>query len=320
MIKSKLIYALIFLWGLYLPFGFAEPHEIYQGIGQVTVLAGQAIYLPFESKIDTCLVRPGQYVKKKQPLFSLDISVLEREIDKLEIDILDYKQQLFDLEKNNITLSEAAANLHQAQLETEYAKKRWQDSDKLLQAGIISHEEYVWDKRRYQQANDAYKNQLVMQRHLNNQTISSEKKLLLKKKRVRAQGMLAELKKFKQQPIFFADFEGLVAPVKLKSGEFHCLSGEKLLNEQAILWLVPQKNRRVELKLDQTDLSQINIGNKANIKFLGYPNKNVSSKVLEIDAIPEPNVLPPKYRLYLEMENVEAIRIGTQARVKIYGD
>lgn len=318
--KSKYIYALVLMLILYSICSFAEPQENYQGIGQVTVLSGQAIYLPFEAKIDTCLVRPGQYIKKNQPLFSLDLSVLEREIDKLEIDILDYKQQLFDLEKNNLTLSEAAVNLHQALQETEYAKKRWQDSDKLFQAGIISNEEYMWDKRRYHQAVDAYKKQLAMQKHLNNQSISSEKKLLLKKKTTRAQAKLVELKKFKKQPIFLANFEGLVTPLKLKTGEFYCVSGEKILSEQAILWLVPQQNRRIELKLDPTDLSQINIGNKADIVFLGYSNKNISSKVLEIDAIPEPNVLPPKYRIYLEMANADAIRIGTQARVKIYVD
>lgn len=315
---KKFKYLIICLWGIYLPFDFAKAIELYQGIGQVTVLSGQAVYLPFEAKIDTCLVRPGQYVKKKQPLFSLDVSVLEREIDKLEIDILDYKQQLFDLEKNNLTLSDAAVNLHQALQETEYAKKRWQDSDKLLHAGIISQEEYMWDKRRYHQAIDAYKKQLAMQQHLSNQTIYAEKKLLLRKKMVRGQARLIELKKFKKQPIFLADFEGLVTPIKLKTGEFHCISGEKILSEQTVLWLVPQQNRRVELKLDQVDLSQVNVGNKADIIFLGYSNKNISSKVLEIDAIPEPNMLPPKYRIYLEMTDADAIRIGTQARVKIY--
>ncbi len=319
--KSKLIlyiYVLVLRLISYSTFSFADPQENYQGIGQVTALSGKAIYLPFESKIDACLVRPGEYVKKNQPLFSLDRFVLDQEIDKIEIDILDYKQQLFDLEKNNLTLSESALNLHQAQQETEYAKKRWQDSDKLFQAGIISHEEYMWDKRRYQQTVDAYKKQLAMQKHLNNQTIFNEKKILLKKKMMRAQAMLTELKKFKKQPIFLAAFDGLVAPIKLKPGEFHCTSGEKILHEQDILWLVPQQNRRVELKLDQTDLSQVSIGNKAEISFIGYPNKSMSSKVLEIDAIPEPNVLPPKYRIYLEMTNAEAIRLGTQTRVKIY--
>lgn len=319
MIKVN-IYVLVLMLISYSTFSFAEPRETYQGIGQVTVLTGQAIYLPFESKIDACLVRPGQYVKKNQPLFSLDVLVVDKEIDKLEIDILEYKQQLFDLGKNNLTLSEAALTLHQAQQETEYAKKRWQDSDKLFQAGIISHEEYMWDKRRYQQSVDAYKKQLAMQQHLNNRAIFSEKKQLLNKKMTRAQVMLAELKKFKRQPIFLASSDGLVTPIKLKPGEFHCASGEKILPEQAILWLVPQQNRRVELKLDQTDLSHIKIGDKADISFLGYSNKTISSKVLEIDAIPEPNVLPPKYRIYLEMANVDAIRLGTQTRVKIYFD
>ncbi len=318
--KTKITILICHLLCLYILPYLAQAAEIYHGIGQVTVLSGQAIYLPFDSKISECLVRPGQYVKKNQPMFSVDVGVLEKEIYKLDIELLELKQALYELEKSRLTLSEGALNLHQAQQESDYAKKRWQDSDKLFQAGIISHEEYIWDKRRYIQSVDAHKKQLAMHRHLNNQTLSKEKRMLLNKKINHTQNKLTQIKKYLTHPLIVATQEGLILPVKLKAGEFYCLAGEKILSEQAIFWLAPKQSRRVELKMDQAELSQVKLGNKAEMTFMGYSGESFRSEVLEIDAIPEPNILPPRYRLYLKMAESQPVRLGTQARVKIYFD
>lgn len=314
-IFTNLFFSLLFI---YISSCLADISKIYQGIGQVTVLSGQAVYLPFETKIEACLVRSGQYVKKNQPLFKLDLNVVEKEVYKLDIELLELKQNLYELEKNSLTLSEGALNLSQALKEKEYAHKRWQDSEKLVKAGVISEEEYGWDKRRYFQALDTYKKQSAMHRHLTNQSLFREKRILLNKKIKHTQSKLTHLKQYLTRPLITAVQEGLVLPVKLKSGDFYCLPGEKILSDQAIFWLASNESRRVELKMDQTELAQVKTGNKAEIMFMGYPGGSFLSEVLEINAIPEPNILPPKYRVYLKINSIEQVRLGTQARVKIY--
>lgn len=295
----------------------AEITESYHGIGQVTVLSGQAIYLPFEARINTCLVRPGQYIKKNQPIFTLETSVLEREVHKLELEHLELKQSLYDLKKNKINITEEALNLSQALQETEYAKKRWQDSEKLLEAGIISKEEYIWDKRRHQQSLDNYNKQAVMHKHINDQAIYREKYMLVNKRIERSETRLKTIKRYLKAPTIVAGHEGLVLPVKLKTSEFYCHPGEKILSEQAIFWLAPVQNMRVELKMDQTELSQVKKGDKAEIIYPGYSAQKHSSEVIEIEAIPESSMMPAKYKVYLKVEEGQNLRLGTQARVKI---
>lgn len=315
----KCIWIFIFLGYPILSFA-QERFEVYNGIGQVTVLHGQAVYLPFEIKIDTCLVRTGQYVQQNQALFSIDSYILAKTINDLEIEHLELKQNLYELEKNNLSIYESKVNLTQALQELEYAKKRWQDSEKLLQAGIISQEEYLWDKRRYQQSADHYKKQLILQKQVNNHTVYNEKVMLLNKKIKNSQHKIIQAKNHVKNPMVRANKKGLVLPVKLKSGEFYCQSGEKILNEQVILWLAPIENRRVELKLDQIDIYKVKVGNKAEIAFPAYGSQTIRSEVVEIDAMPEQNIIPAKYRVFLKMNSDEQIRLGTQARVKIYFD
>jgi HlyD family secretion protein len=297
---------------------FAAEEKIYHGIGQVTVLYGEAISFPFDAKISTCHVRPGQYVKKNQSLFSFNVLALEKEIQKLEIEYLELKQSLYELEKNNINLSEGALQLNQALQEAEYAQKRKQDSVRLLQAGIISHEEYLWDKRRHRQAVDNYKKQLAMHQHLKNRSIQYEKRLLLNKKIKSNQIQFKKIKTYISHPVFNAGQEGMVLPVKLKPTEFYCQSGEKILNDQIIFWLAPLENRRVELKMDQIELTQVKVGNKAEICYQGDFTKKYLSEVMEIDAMPESTNMPPKYRVFLKVQNAEEVKLGTQAKVKVY--
>jgi multidrug resistance efflux pump len=300
------------------PICFGNEEKIYHGIGQVTVLYGEAISFPFEAKISKCHVRPGQYVKKNQSLFSFDVGVLEKEIQKLEIEYLELKQNLYELEKSNINLSEGALNLRQALQEAEYAQKRKQDSERLWQAGIISHEEYLWDKRRHRQSVDNYKKQLALHQHLTNRNIQNEKRLLLNKKIKSNQTLLKKIKTYASHPVFNAWQEGLVLPVKLKPTEFYCQAGENLLNEQVVFWLTPLEDRRVELKMDQIELSQVKVGNKAEIYYQGDFSKKYLSEVMEIDAMPESTNMPPKYRVFLKVQNAEQVKLGTQAKVKVY--
>lgn len=295
-----------------------KQEENYYGIGHVTVLSGQAIYLPFESKIASCYVRPGQYVKKNQSLFLLDKLMLEKEMYKLEVEQLELKQSLYDLDKNKIHQSEGALNLSQAFQEMEYAKKRFDDSQKLLDAGIVSEEEYLWDKRRHQQAIDNYKKHQTMAKHLNNHRISQEKRTLLIKKIKNTQLQLNQIKKYWHNPVLVSKQSGIVLPVKLKTNEYYCQPGEKLSADQAIFWLAPIENRRVELKLDQAELDYVKVGSKSEITYLGQGAHSFLSEVLEIEAIPEPNSSPPKYKVYLKAQKETNIRLGTQARVKVY--
>lgn len=311
---------LLLIFGLISQIVYCQEPEIYHGIGQVTVLSGEAISLPFEAKIKTCYIRPGQYVKKKQALFLLDYANLDKELQKLEVEHLELKQSLYELDKNNLTFSESELNLKQAFEEKAYAQKRQMDSQKLLQAGIISQEEYLWDKRRFQQAQDQYNKQLAVHRHINDRSFLKEKRFLIIKKIRQTQTILYNIKKYISNSIFYAPSDGLALPIKLKSNEFNCQAGEKLSSEQAIFWLAPLENRRIELKMDQLELQQVKVGQKAEVVYHGNPNKKYASEIMEIDSIPESNNLPPKYKVFLKVGDVPDLKLGTQARVKIYFD
>jgi len=236
------------------------------------------------AKVKSIAVKEGDAVTQGQVLLTLDP---ETYLNAIEREEASRRQGLISIERQRVAL-----NLREKQFER---------SNKLIAARMI-------DQSRY----DEDRNQLELARV---ELRSSEEALR------RAEAVLKEAREQMAKTDILAPISGTVVALPIKVGETAIPSTMALAGAQ-LMKIADTSAIQAELKVDEADIANIEIGQRADVFAAAYPETAISGRVEQIALAPTIETQGRAYKVtvLLEPKTDMQLRSGMSARTDIFLD
>ncbi|HWN98623.1 MAG TPA: efflux RND transporter periplasmic adaptor subunit [Blastocatellia bacterium] len=250
-------------------------------------------------RVEEIYINEGDPVKKGQPLVRVDptqssfsVSASEAGVHVAQADVSNM-QVAIDQAKNQI--NSAKANLAAAEAEYERTKadmqynenefNRYQD---LVEKGVATRSQYDQAKSRYDQARAVLNSQQSRVNQLKVQikdaelgVSRAEANLTESQARVKqGQAQLAQQADQLKKTTRYSPIDGVVSSLPVKVGEYALAS----FSSTPLLTVADMSQINAEIKVDETDIADVQVGQKAKIKVDALGETEIEGEVIEKGA------------------------------------
>lgn len=250
-------------------------------------------------RVEQIFVTEGQSVKKGQPLVRVDptqssfaVSATEASVRVAQADVAN-QQVAVEQAKNNInqmqaSLATAEADLERLKADLQFAGNEYKRNEDLVEKGIINKSQFDSVKSRFDQAKALVNAQLSRINQIKVQIRDSELSveraqagLNSSKQRVeQGQAQLAQQADQLKKTTRFSPIDGVVSSLPVKVGEYALAS----FSTTPLLTVADMSQINAEIKVDETDIADVQVGQKAKIKVDALGDVEIDGEVIEKGA------------------------------------
>lgn len=278
--------------------------------GEVRPIQFMNLTSEVQGRIEDIYVKEGDHVTKGQPLVRLD-PTLERSSTDVQVAALQSAQTRIQSAENQKTQAQQALNVAQIavdnarqgviaaqtemdkiQVELNAANREFARNAKLLESGVTSRQVYDESKDRVDNAKAAL---LTAKANLESRKISvkdaqsrvTQQELIVRdadtsinrsRKDVDAeQARLSGQKTQLGKTLQVAPINGVIAEIPSKVGTF-AVAG---LSTTALMTIADMSSINVEVKVDETSIDKVEVGQKAKIKVDAFGDKEILGEVIQ---------------------------------------
>lgn len=250
-------------------------------------------------RVEAIYVTEGQPVKKGQPLVKVDptqssfaVSAGEANVRVSQADVQN-QQVALDQARNNVNQEKAAlagaeADLERLQADLHYAESEYKRNEELVEKGVINKSQFDSVKSRYEQAQASVSsqksriNQIKVQIKDAELAISrAEAALNSSQQRVQqGQANLAQQADQLKKTTRYSPIDGVVSSLPVKVGEYALAS----FSTTPLLTVADMSQINTEIHVDETDIADVQLGQKAKIKVDALGEQEIDGEVIEKGA------------------------------------
>lgn len=244
-------------------------------------------------------VTEGDVVKKGQPLvrvdptqFSSQVQVNEAGVRVSQVDVQNQQVAIQQAENNinqtKASLAAADAELERSKVDLQYAEVEFKRYEKLVEDGIVNKSQFDSVRSRYEQqkavvrSNESRVNQLKVQvRDAELAVDRAKTNLNASEARVRqSQAQLNIQADQLRKTTRYAPIDGVVSYLPVKVGQF-VLSN---LSSSPLMTVADMSQINAEIKVDETDIADVQIGQKTKVKVDALGEIEIDGEVVEKGA------------------------------------
>jgi HlyD family secretion protein len=250
-------------------------------------------------RVEAIYVTEGQTVKKGQPLVKVDptqsgfaVSAGEANVRVSQADVQN-QQVALDQARNNVNqekanLATAEADLERLQADLHYAESEYKRNEDLVEKGVINKSQFDSVKSRYDQARASVNaqrsriNQIKVQIKDAELAINrAEAALNSSQQHVKqGQAQLAQQADQLKKTTRFSPIDGVVSSLPVKVGEYALAS----FSTTPLLTVADMAQINTEVHVDETDIADVQVGQKVKIKVDALGDKEIDGEVIEKGA------------------------------------
>ncbi len=250
-------------------------------------------------RVEEIYVKESDTVKKGDRLVRVDptqsqyaVQAAEKAVEIAQADVSNQQvavqQTENKVDQTQADLSAAEAELERMKADLEYAKSEFDRYQSLVESGVANKSQFEQAKSRFRQAEQVVKAQQARINQLKVQLRNAE----LDKKRVHqalesAQARVAQAQaQWKQEQdrlnktIRYSPIDGVVSSLPVKVGEY-ALAG---FTTTPLLTVADMSEINAEIKVDETDIANVAVGNKAKVKVDALGDQEIEGDVVERGA------------------------------------
>jgi HlyD family secretion protein len=226
-------------------------------------------------KITEIVVKEGDRVKKGDVLLRLesiqpgaDVQAQESNVSSLEAGV----------RVANANYDSAVATLAQRQADLEKAKSDWERTQQLYKDQLISKQEYDSSKAAYDgavAALNASRAQVEQGRAAREQSLSNLGQ---------SRAALTHLKDVLRKTTYVAPIDGIVSYIPVRVGE-NVVMGIQNAEGSNLMTISDMSVVTTEVKVDETDITNLSVGQPADVKIDAIPDKVFKGHVTEVGVL-----------------------------------
>lgn len=250
-------------------------------------------------RVEQIYVVEGDTVKKGQPLVKVDptqssfaVSASEASVRVSQADVAN-QQVAIDQAKNNVNqtkavLAGAEADLERLKADLHFSENEYKRNEDLVEKGIINKSQFDQYKSRLDQARALANaqvsriNQIKVQIKDAELAVSrAEAALRSSQQRVeQGQAQLAQQADQLNKTTRYSPIDGVVSSLPVKVGEY-ALSG---FTTTPLLTVADMSQINAEIKVDETDIADVQVGQKSRVKVDALGDVEIEGEVIEKGA------------------------------------
>jgi Multidrug resistance efflux pump len=250
-------------------------------------------------RVEAIYVTEGQTVKKGQPLVKVDptqssfaVTAGEANVRVSQADVQN-QQVALDQARNNVNqekanLATAEADLERLQADLHYAESEYKRNEDLVEKGVINKSQFDSVKSRYEQARASVNaqrsriNQIKVQIKDAELAINRAEAALNSSQQHVKQGQatLAQQADQLKKTTRFSPIDGVVSSLPVKVGEYALAS----FSTTPLLTVADMAQINTEVHVDETDIADVQVGQKVKIKVDALGDKEIDGEVIEKGA------------------------------------
>lgn len=250
-------------------------------------------------RVEQIYVSEGDVVKKGQPLVRVDptqssfaVSASEASVRVSQADAQNQQVALSQAENNvnqaKANLVSAEADLERFKSDLQYAESEYKRYQSLVETGVVTKSQYDSARTRYEQAKAVVESQNARI----NQLQVLVKDSLLGVDRAKAalhsaeervkqgQASLSQQADTLKKTTRFSPIDGVVSSLPVKVGEFALAS----FSTTPLLTVADMSEINAEIKVDETDIADVQVGQKAKVKVDALGDMEIDGEVIEKGA------------------------------------
>jgi HlyD family secretion protein len=250
-------------------------------------------------RVEAIYVSEGDIVKKGQPLVKVDptqtgfaVTAGEASVRVAQADVQN-QQVALDQARNNVNqakanLAAAEADLERLQADLHYAESEYKRNEELVEKGVINKSQFESVKSRYEQARASVNaqqsriNQLKVQIKDSELAVSrAEASVNSSEQRVKqGQASLAQQADQLKKTTRYSPIDGVVSSLPVKVGEYALAS----FSTTPLLTVADMSQINTEVHVDETDIADVQVGQKAKVKVDALGEQEIDGEVIEKGA------------------------------------
>lgn len=250
-------------------------------------------------RVEQIYISEGDPVKKGQPLVRVDptqtsfaVTAGEANVRVTQADVVNQQVAVQQAENNinqiRASLASAEADLERTKADLQYAENEYKRFQQLVESGIITKSQFDQAKSRYDQARAVVNAQ---QSRINQLKVQVEDAILgvnrakagLNSQQQRVKQVQAQLSQQTDQlrkTTKYAPIDGVVSSLPVKVGEFVLAS----FSSTPLLTVADMSQINAEIKVDETDIADVQVGQKAKIKVDALGELEIEGEIIERGA------------------------------------
>jgi HlyD family secretion protein len=250
-------------------------------------------------RVEQIYVSEGDVVKKGQPLVRVDptqssfaVSASEASVRVAQADEQNQQVALSQAENNvnqtKANLASAEADLEKNKSDLQYAESEYNRYQQLVESGVVTKSQYDAAKSRYEQARavvDSQKARINQLKVLVQDSVlgvdRAKAALHSSQERVKqGQASLSQQADTLKKTTRYSPIDGVVSSLPVKVGEFALAS----FSTTPLLTVADMSQINAEIKVDETDIADVQVGQKAKVKVDALGDKEIDGEVIEKGA------------------------------------
>jgi HlyD family secretion protein len=280
------------------------------GSGNIAVSQEASLAFGTGGKVDKIYVKEGDRVSSGDVLAKLDAGALELALTQANLALataeynLDKTQQIY----TKPDIEGARAAVHQAEAYLEYAKH-------MLEAEANNPEDIqTWENEVYQ----AEVNLAAAKQKLESMLAGGEaEEVALRRLEVEAaRQAMAQAQKELDEATITAPFDGVVGAIYVKEGD---VIPTPTMGPKIIIYLITPSSMELEAEVDEIDVSDVELGQKAMISVDAFPDEQFDGVVTLISPVPiiESGLVSYEVRIGFTVPSDSKLRVGMSATADI---
>ncbi|MBS0285762.1 MAG: efflux RND transporter periplasmic adaptor subunit [Proteobacteria bacterium] len=244
---------------------------------------------PYNATVKAKYVSFGEKVTQDQVLYELSSPELQARLTEEKMRLFEYTQNLEKIEhwQSSTEMLQAQYNVNRAEDELEHDQDRYEQTQKLYNAGIVSKEEYASDERSYKQSLNHF-NQT--KKHLEDIKKKGDKQYveLAKMKVWQSNNQIKILNQKVEELTIRSPLTGIFLPPPRVEPNREWSNGfnRKTFHEDQCLGIVAENdNVYVQIKVDEYDIVSIHKNQDAKVRLLAFGDKQLKGKIYEINML-----------------------------------
>jgi HlyD family secretion protein len=250
-------------------------------------------------RVEQILVSEGDTVKKGQPLVMVDptqtsfgVQASEAAVRVAQTDMQNQQVALSQAENSinqaKANLASAKADLERNKAELQYNESEYNRYQQLIESGVATKSQYDAAKSRFDQSKAVVNAQLSRIHQLEVLVKDSELGVDRARAAVRsaearvkqAQASLSQHADTLKKTTRYSPIDGVVSSLPVKVGEFALAS----FSSTPLLTVADMSQINAEIKVDETDIADVQVGQKAKVKVDALGDKEIEGEVIEKGA------------------------------------
>lgn len=250
-------------------------------------------------RVEQIFISEGDAVKKGQPLVKVDptqssfsvsaseagVHVAQADVGNMQVAIDQAKNQINSARAN---LASADAELERTRADMQFAESEFKRYQDLVEKGVATRSQYDQTKSRYDQSKAVFNSQQSRITQLKVQikdtelgVSRAEANLSEAQARVKqGQAQLAQQADQLKKTTRYSPIDGVVSSLPVKVGEFALAS----FSSTPLLTVADMSQINAEIKVDETDIADVQVGQKAKVKVDALGELEIEGEVIEKGA------------------------------------